>query len=53
MLYSLLTFFGLQYFFGNYWISFPMTIIVLIIDSLKIIKDNCDCDTDNKPQEPT
>jgi hypothetical protein len=52
MLYSLLTFFGLQYFFGSYWISIPIAFIVLIIDTFKIVRENCDCDTTNKPQDP-
>ena len=52
MLYSLLTFFGLQYFFSNYWISFPIAFIALIIENLKIVKENCNCDTNKKPQDP-
>lgn len=51
MLYSLLTFFGLQYFFENYWISCITAFCVLIIQNTKIIRQDkgCGCDA-KKPQ---
>jgi|688.fasta_scaffold1885973_2 hypothetical protein len=49
MLYSLLTFFGLHYFFNNYWISSIGGIFVFIIENTKILKSKCGCDTE-KPQ---
>ena len=52
MLYSLLTFFGLHYFFENYWLSFITAFAVLIIENLKIVKQNCNCDS-KKPQKDT
>jgi hypothetical protein len=52
MLYSLLTFFGLQYFFENYLISGIVGFCVLIIENTKIItqKKGCGCAT-KKPQQ--
>ena len=50
MLYSLLTFFGLQYFFNNYWISSISAIVALILENTRIIKRDCNCST-KKPQE--
>jgi hypothetical protein len=49
MLYSLLTFFGLHYFFENYWLSFITAFLVFIIENLKIIKQDCNC-KNKKPQ---
>ena len=48
MLYSLLSFFGLQYFFNNYWISYSVAIIVLIIENTEIIKNKCGCKNNKK-----
>jgi hypothetical protein len=54
MLYSLLTFFGVHYFFGNYWITSISTIIVFIIENTKIIKQkDCGCGSEEKPQKDT
>ncbi len=50
MLYSLLSFFSLHYFFGNYWVSFITAFVVLIIENTKIIKNNCNCNSE-KPQK--
>jgi hypothetical protein len=51
MLYSLLSFFGLYFFFGNYWISSIVAIIVFIIENTKITKEkDCGCDSEEKPQ---
>jgi hypothetical protein len=49
MIYSLLTFFVLQFFFNNYWISTIGAFIVLVIANSNIEKQDCDCDT-KKPQ---
>ena len=49
MLYPLLTFFGLHYFFGNYWISSIASFAVFIYVNSSYKKD-CGCDTNEKPQ---
>jgi hypothetical protein len=51
MLYSLLSFFGLYFFFENYWISLIVAFFVLIIENTKIVKQkDCGCDSEEKPQ---
>ena len=50
MLYPLLTFFGLYFFFDSYLISSIASFIVFIIVNTKVIKDNCGCDSEEKPQ---
>lgn len=48
MLYPLLTFFGLQYFFSNYWISIISSLVVFFwVNTTK--NDDCSCNT-KKPQ---
>jgi hypothetical protein len=49
MLYPLLTFFGLHFFFANYWISSISAIAVFIINNSTYERD-CGCDTNQKPQ---
>ena len=49
MLYPLLTFFGLHFFFSNYWISLISAIAVFIINNSSYERD-CGCDTNQKPQ---
>ncbi len=48
MLYPLLTFFGLQYFFANYWISTISALAVFVWKNTSKPKD-CGCST-KKPQ---
>jgi len=49
MLHPLLTFFALQYFFQNYWISSISSLAVFIYVNSSY-KKSCGCDVDKKPQ---
>ena len=49
MLYPLLSFFALQFFFQNYWISSIVSFIVFVISNSSYKKD-CNCNTEQKPQ---
>jgi hypothetical protein len=58
MLYSLLTFFGLEFIFNQFYviehphiISFISAFIILIIENTKIIKDKCNCGVKKPNQE--
>lgn len=50
MLYSLLTFFGVQYFLGNIWLSATLSIVTYMIENTVIKKKDCNCNTSKKPQ---
>jgi hypothetical protein len=50
MIYPLLTFFALQFFFSNYWISSISAFVVFIISNSSYKKEDCNCKMEEKPQ---